>query len=59
MQRSTWTAPTFEEIDLEGEQLEARDDADDSSLLRGRDTHIRLRLHERRGSPALPPREGR
>ena len=59
MQKSTWAAPTFEEIDL-GIDSEARDDSDDTPRLLGRDTHVRLRSPERRvARPSLPPREER
>ena len=52
MQKSTWTAPTFEEIDLDGDG--ARDDVDDAQLL-GRDTHVRLRSQQRHGVRSTLP----
>lgn len=57
MQRSTWTAPTFEEIDLDPDR--SRDDVDDAPLL-ARDTHVRLRSQQLHGiRPSLPVLEDR
>ena len=58
MQKSTWSAPTFDEIDMESDVV--RDDVDDSFQLLGRDTHVRLRSHDRHwGRPSLSPSEER
>ena len=57
MQKSTWTAPTFEEIEMGSDDV--RDDVDEASQLLGRDTHVRLRSDERWGLHSQPPREDR
>lgn len=56
MQKSSWAAPTFEEVDMESGS--ARDDVDDSSQLLGRDTPVRLRSHDRQwGAASVHTRE--
>jgi hypothetical protein len=63
MQKTTWLAPAFEEINLGPELGTSRDEEDDitfplGTFPLGPDSHVRMRSRRRRGGRAsLPPRE--